>query len=160
MQYVWCLVDPLLHFAYKTLTCGLNQTINEMYKMITHLIFSCWQLCSLISNTVPLIPGKSILACSWIPIPLRIILKEPSLYAPEQVTSYNSSMTKHYSTSFSYQKCQFIQIQDKKVFVLNLTCPWPCLSRSTTHMSRIGPRFVNLSISCTYDPFSSGSTLS
>lgn len=108
MQYVWCLVDPLLHFAYKTLTCGLNLTINEMYKMITHLIFSCWQFCSFISNTVPLIPGKSILACSWIPIPLRIILKEPSLYAPEQVTSYNSSMTKHYSTSFSNQKCQYI----------------------------------------------------
>lgn len=32
-------------------------------------------------------PGKSMLACSWIPIPFRMIRKEPSLKAPEQVTS-------------------------------------------------------------------------
>lgn len=31
---------------------------------------------------IPLMPGRSMDACSWIPIPLRIILREPSLYAP------------------------------------------------------------------------------
>lgn len=31
---------------------------------------------------IPLIPGKSIEACSCIPMPFRIILKDPSLYAP------------------------------------------------------------------------------
>lgn len=36
----------------------------------------------------PLIPGRSILACSWIPMPLRMIRREPSLNAPEQVTSW------------------------------------------------------------------------
>lgn len=37
----------------------------------------------------PLIPGRSMLACSWIPIPLRIIRREPSLNAPEHVTSWD-----------------------------------------------------------------------
>ena len=31
---------------------------------------------------IPLMPGRSMDACSWIPIPLRIILRDPSLYAP------------------------------------------------------------------------------
>lgn len=37
---------------------------------------------------LPLIPGRSMLACSWIPIPLRMIRREPSLNAPEHVTSW------------------------------------------------------------------------
>jgi len=32
---------------------------------------------------MPLTPIKSIVATSWIPIPLRIILRDPSLYAPK-----------------------------------------------------------------------------
>lgn len=36
-----------------------------------------------------MIPGRSMLACSWIPMPLRMILREPSLNAPEHVTSWN-----------------------------------------------------------------------
>lgn len=36
----------------------------------------------------PLIPGRSMLACSWIPMPLRMIRREPSLNAPEHVTSW------------------------------------------------------------------------
>lgn len=39
----------------------------------------------------PLIPGRSMLACSWIPMPLRMILREPSLNAPEQVTSWKQT---------------------------------------------------------------------
>ena len=33
-------------------------------------------------------PGRSIVACSCIPIPLRMIRKDPSLSTPEHVTSY------------------------------------------------------------------------
>lgn len=40
------------------------------------------------------------------------------------------------------------------------TWPWPCLSRSTTHMSTMGPRLVNVSITVTYEPWSLLSTLS
>lgn len=36
-------------------------------------------------------PGRSMLACSWIPMPFRMILREPSLNAPEHVTSYRNT---------------------------------------------------------------------
>ncbi len=42
--------------------------------------------------------------------------------------------------------------------MLTHTCPWPCLSRSTTHMSQIGPRLVKVSMVWTYEPPSSAST--
>ena len=37
---------------------------------------------------LPLILGKSIEASSWMPIPFRIIRRDPSLNAPEHVTSW------------------------------------------------------------------------
>lgn len=46
---------------------------------------SCWER----HRHTPLIPGRSMLACSWIPMPLRMIRREPSLNAPEHVTSWN-----------------------------------------------------------------------
>mmetsp|Transcript_636 Transcript_636/g.1319 ORF Transcript_636/g.1319 Transcript_636/m.1319 type:complete len:247 (-) Transcript_636:859-1599(-) len=54
----------------------------------------------------PLMPGSSMRASSLMPMPLRTMRSEPSLLAPEHVTS----------------------------------CPWPCLSKSTTTKSTIGPR--------------------
>jgi len=35
----------------------------------------------------PIILSRSIDACSWMPIPFRMIRNEPSLKAPEQVTN-------------------------------------------------------------------------
>ena len=43
----------------------------------------------------PLIPARSILACSWMPMPLRIIRRLPSLYAPEHVTNCETPYTRY-----------------------------------------------------------------
>lgn len=49
----------------------------------------------------PLIPGRSMLACSWIPMPLRMIRREPSLNAPEQVTSWKQKSQMRTGVLFS-----------------------------------------------------------
>lgn len=36
----------------------------------------------ILNAQIPLIPGRSMDACSWIPIPFLMILNDPSLYAP------------------------------------------------------------------------------
>lgn len=54
----------------------------------------------------------------------------------------------------------FLLFTAKKNQLLVITWPWPCLSRSTTHMSTMGPRLVNVSITATYEPWSLLSTLS
>lgn len=43
---------------------------------------------------------------------------------------------------------------------MTVTWPWPWRSRSTTHMSTMGPRLVKVSITPTYEPWSLLSTLS
>ncbi len=40
-------------------------------------------------------PGRSMLACSWIPMPFRMIRSEPSLNAPEHVTSCRTHTHTH-----------------------------------------------------------------
>lgn len=59
--------------------------------------------------------------CSLIPIPFRTTRREPSLNAPEQVTTW----------------------------------PWPCLSRSITQKSTIGPRLTYRSRISTNEPLAS-----
>lgn len=104
--------------------------------------------------TAPLMPGRSMLACSWIPMPFRMIRREPSLNAPEQVTSYRNTHTGADDTHWTRA------LLDRSEAQTSLTWPCPCLSRSTTHMSTIGPRLVKVSITATYEPWSLLSTFS
>ena len=39
-----------------------------------------------------------------------------------------------------------IHKEGKNLYLTESTCPCPCLSKSTTTMSTIGPRLVNVSI--------------
>ena len=39
-----------------------------------------------------------------------------------------------------------IHKEGKNLYLIESTCPCPCLSKSTTTMSTIGPRLVNVSI--------------
>jgi len=62
----------------------------------------------------PLMPARSILACSCMPMPLRIILRLPSLYAPEQVTNCDAIYQKtarniHSSTLLARFTINFVQ---------------------------------------------------
>ncbi len=50
--------------------------------------------------------------------------------------------------------------QDRSDVCTSLTWPCPCLSRSTTHMSTMGPRLVKVSITATNEPWSLLSTFS
>lgn len=52
-------------------------------------VSSNWML-STFKGHMPFTPGRSMLACSWMPIPFLIIRKDPSLNAPEHVTNYKN----------------------------------------------------------------------
>lgn len=57
---------------------------------------------------LPIIPGRSIVAFSWMPIPFLIILSDPSLFAPEHVTNYWKS------------KCNWLEVNRKKFYDCNI----------------------------------------
>lgn len=63
-------------------------------------VSSNWVL-STFKGHMPFTPGRSMLACSCMPIPFLIILKEPSLNAPEQVT--NCKKMTHFKTLHNLQ---------------------------------------------------------
>lgn len=62
---------------------------------------------------MPFTPGRSMLACSCMPIPFLIIRKEPSLKAPEHVTNYNKERhVNFFNVNFI---CNINFITDRKI---------------------------------------------
>lgn len=76
-------------WGLRWISCGVRSWPNRGFDWdVVEYIYTNRHTHTRARARLPLIPGRSMLACSWIPIPLRMIRREPSLNAPEHVTSW------------------------------------------------------------------------
>lgn len=91
-----------------------------------------------VSAHMPLMPGRSMDACSWMPMPLRMMRSEPILNAPATVRPREREPRR------AAPPAPAPALPEQ---VMSWFCPWR--SRSTTHMSTMGARLVKVSMGAT-----------
>ena len=93
--------------ARRSALCSRRQAQQPHISRVAHRVCPTNASTSVLSNLldvairrahIPLMPGRSMDACSWIPIPFRIIRREPSLYAPVTWRSITIRKASHNQT--------------------------------------------------------------